>query len=213
MSVPTPLLERVRKARILAVVTLESPDQAEPLAEALHAGGVQGIELTLRTAAGIESIRRIKQAFPQILVSAGTVLNEHQVAAVHGAGADMAVAPGFNPSVVKAAQSAGLPFAPGICTPSDIEGALALGCRLLKFFPAEPSGGLAYLTAIAGPYLHQGVQFLPLGGLHPGNARAYAASPVVAALGGSWLAPADRLKAGDWASIRQLAAEAMQLVS
>lgn len=213
MSFTPQMTERVRKTRILAVTHLESADHAEPLARALFAGGITGMELTLRTSAGLESIRRIKLACPDMLVGAGTVLNEHQVAAVHGAGADFAVAPGFNPAVVKAAQQAGLCFAPGVCTPSDIECALALGCRLLKFFPCEPSGGLPYLTSIAAPYLHLGVQFIPLGGIHPGNARSYLASPIIAALGGSWLAPVERMQAGDWESIQGFAAEARQLVN
>ena len=212
MSFPAPMIERIRRTRILAVVTLESAEQAEPLALALRAGGITGMELTLRTSAGLESIRRIKSACPDMFVGAGTVLNEHQVAAVQGAGADFAVAPGFNPAVVKAAQSAGLPFAPGVCTPSEIEIALASGCRLLKFFPCEPSGGLSYLTSIAAPYLHLGVQFIPLGGIHPGNAQSYLASPLVAAIGGSWLAPLNDLQNGNWAGIRGFASEARLLV-
>jgi len=213
MSVPVPVLNRIRAARILAVATLESSEQALPLAQALRAGGISGMELTLRTAAGLEAIRRIKASFPDLLIGAGTVLNAQQVAAVCGAGADFAVAPGFNPEVVKAAQSAGLPFAPGVCTPSEIEGALALGCRVLKFFPAEPSGGLKYLETIAGPYLHLGLHFIPLAGIHPGNAQAYLASPLVAAVGGSWIVPPDRLKAGDWEAIGQSAAEAGELAA
>jgi 2-dehydro-3-deoxyphosphogluconate aldolase/(4S)-4-hydroxy-2-oxoglutarate aldolase len=211
MSVPQTLIERIREARILAVVTLESPDQAIPLAEALTAGGISGLELTLRTAAGLESISRIKASFPSLLVGAGTVLNAQQIAAVQGAGADFAVAPGFNPEVVRAAQTSGLPFVPGVSTPSEIERALAQGCRLLKFFPAEPSGGLKFLEAIAGPYLHLGIHFLPLGGIHPGNVQSYLASPIVAAVGGSWIAPPDRLKSADWDDIRLSAGEARQL--
>lgn len=211
MSFPQPLVERLQSTRILAVVTLESAEQAEPLAAALMAGGITGMQLTLRTSAAIEGLQRIKQSCPGMFVGAGTVLNEHQVAAVQGVGADFAMAPGLNPAVVRAAQAAGLPFAPGVCTPSEIECALALGCRVLQFFPCEPSGGLPYLTSICAPYLHLGVQFIPLGGLYPGNARSYLASPLVASLGASWLAPMEYLQAGDWDSVRDFAAEARLL--
>ncbi|MDX6767249.1 MAG: bifunctional 4-hydroxy-2-oxoglutarate aldolase/2-dehydro-3-deoxy-phosphogluconate aldolase [Candidatus Methylacidiphilales bacterium] len=192
MSFPLPWIERVRKTRILAVVNPDSAAETEVLAQSLYARGITGLELTVRQASGLESIRRIKLSCPNMIVGAGTVLNEHQVAAVHGAGADFALSPGFNPAVVKAAQNAGLPFAPGVCTPSEIETASALGCRLLTFFPCDPNGGPEFLSAISGPYLHLGLHFMPRGTFPPASATAFLQMPQVAALcagpdaGGSW---------------------------
>ncbi len=199
---PAPLLGRFRRAGVVAVVVIDDPERAEPLAGALLEGGVDLIELTLRTPAALESMRRIRRAFPAIGLGAGTVLRPDQIAEVVDAGGSFGVAPGLNPSVVHAADSAGLPFAPGICTPSEIERAVELGCTLLKFFPAEPLGGVRFLKTIAAPYAHLGIGYLPLGGINARNAGDYLREPSVVALGGSWIAPREAIAAGDWALIR-----------
>lgn len=212
MPFPTPLLRRIRRTGAVAVVVIDDPSRAEPLAEALLGGGIDLVELTLRTPAALEAMRRIRRAFPEIGLGAGTVLNPEQVREVADAGAEFAVAPGLNPTVVTAAAAAGLPFAPGVCTPSEIERALELGCRLLKFFPAESSGGVRHLRVVASPYAHLGVEYIPLGGLTLQTAGDWLREPSVAALGGSWIAPRDAVASGDWGRIRDNARALSDLV-
>lgn len=209
---PEELMERVGKVGVVAVLTVDDPVDAVPLARALQAGGITAIELTLRTPRAVEAIKRIAAELPEILIGAGTVLNRDQLAAVKAAGARFAVAPGCNPSTLRAAQEMGLPFAPGISTPSDIEIAVEHGCRLLKYFPAETSGGLAHLTGMAAPYAHLKLRYIPLGGLTQANMADYLKSPLVAALGGSWIAKPEVIKAKDWAAITAAAAAATKVV-
>src|SRR5688572_977356 len=137
---------RIEQARLIAVITLDRVEDAAPLGRALEAGGVRAVELALRTPAGLGALAAMKAACPGLTIGAGTVLFPEQVRQVQEAGADFAVSPGINPRIVGLARELGLPFAPGICTPSDVEAALELGCRLLKFFPAVPAGGLEYLS-------------------------------------------------------------------
>ena len=199
---PAPLVERIALARNVAVAVVEDPDRAVPLARALLAGGVSAIELAFRTPRAAEALRRIAAEVPDVLVGAGTVLTPAQAREAKDAGAAFAVAPGFNPDVARAAADLGLPFAPGVMTPSEIEGAYALGCtRLLKFFPASVAGGLAGLRTLAAPYRHLGIRFLPLGGLTAANTAEWLSDPLVAACGGSWIAPARLIAAGDWDAI------------
>ena len=192
---------------VLAVLVIDDATDAVPLARALLDGGVDCIELTLRTDAAMESLRRIRAEVPEMLVGAGTVFTPEQVNEVKGAGAAFGVAPGMNPRVVAEARRVGLPFAPGVCTPTDIELAIEQGCRWLKFFPSEPSGGLAYLRSIAAPFLHLGIQFIPLGGVSATNAEAYLREPSVLALGGSWLAPRELIQRKNWNGITANARE------
>lgn len=147
-----------------------------------------------------------------MVTGVGTILTPQQANEALEAGASFGVAPGMNPRVVAEARRIGLPFAPGVCTPTDIELAVEAGCKLLKFFPSEPSGGLPYLRTISAPFMHLGVQFIPLGGVGPVNAAQYLKEPSVLALGGSWLAPKDLIAKGDWAAITQLAREASEIV-
>jgi len=144
-----------------------------------------------------------------MLVGVGTILTPEQAVGVKEAGAAFGVAPGMNPRVVRAAWAAGLPFAPGIATPSDLEAAIELGCRFVKFFPAEAAGGLAYLRSMAAPYQHLGIKYFPLGGLNAGNMLAYLREPNVAAIGGSWIVKPDLMVQADWAGITARAAEVM----
>lgn len=187
---------RVRPYRTIPVVALDSVDQALPLADALIAGGLPIVEVTFRTAAAADVIRTLKAQRPQLLVGAGTVLTEANVRAAVDAGAEFAVAPGLNPAIVRAAQAAGLLFIPGIATPTDIEGAVALGCRILKFFPAEALGGTAMLTALSAPYAHLGLQFVPTGGVNTGNLASYLSLPAVLGAGGTWIAKKDEMAPG-----------------
>jgi len=208
LGFPPPLRDRIRRLRIIAVVVIDDADHAVPLARALLAGGISAIELTLRTPAAFEALHRIRGECPEMLAGLGTLIATGQVAQAVAAGAAFAVAPGLNPHVVRAAQAAGLPFAPGILTPSDIEAAVDLGCDVLKFFPAEPAGGVGYLTALAAPYAHLGLEYIPLGGLDEDNFPRYLALESVPAVGGSWIAPRDLIRAEAWSAITANARQA-----
>jgi 2-dehydro-3-deoxyphosphogluconate aldolase/(4S)-4-hydroxy-2-oxoglutarate aldolase len=197
--------------RIVPVAVIDRVEDAVPVAEALLAGGLPLIEVTFRTPAAAACVRAIKQEFPQMLVGAGTLLTPVQVAQAVEAGAQFGVAPGLNEAVVKEAQALKLPFVPGVMTPSEVEHALALGCQLLKFFPAEPAGGVPMLQALAGPYGQAGVKFIPLGGVSSQNAGEYLQLSCVAAIGGTWIADRKLVAAKDWARITVLAKEALAL--
>lgn len=205
-----PMIDRILAKRIVPVVVLDDADEAEPLAEALLAGGLDIMEITFRTAAAAESIARIANAFPEVLLGAGTLLEEDQVVRAKDAGAVFGLAPGLNPSILAKAKEVDLEFSPGVMTPSDIEQALALGCSLLKFFPAGAAGGPGMLKALAGPYAHTGVKFVPTGGVNSGNLGDYLSLPVVAAIGGSWMVDKKLVATGDWSEITRLTKEALE---
>ena len=211
MAAPS-VFEQLESQGVLAVLVVDNAADAVPLAEALLAGGVSAMELTLRTAAALDALKAIRRAVPEMLVGIGTLLIPEQVRQVASEGAAFGVSPGFNRRVVEAAIESGLPFAPGIATPSDIEAALELGCRRLKFFPAEALGGLNYLRAMSPPYQHLGVKYLPLGGVGPKNLAEYISDPLIAAVGGSWLAPRDVIGAKDWQKIELSAREARSII-
>jgi 2-dehydro-3-deoxyphosphogluconate aldolase/(4S)-4-hydroxy-2-oxoglutarate aldolase len=198
--------QEIAASRAIATVTVENTESAKPLAEALLAGGIRCVEITLRTPAALESMRIVAQAFPEMCVMAGTVIAPEQVKAVQDAGAVCAVAPGMNRKVIETALDAKLPFAPGIATPSEIEAALEYDCDILKFFPSEPLGGLAYLKNMQAPYAHLGLQFIPLGGLNADNAASYLNESCILAVGSSWIAKADAIRNGDWLGITTRAA-------
>jgi 2-dehydro-3-deoxyphosphogluconate aldolase / (4S)-4-hydroxy-2-oxoglutarate aldolase len=202
------VFDRLSSACIIAVLVIDRATDAVPVAEALVAGGVRAIELTLRTPAAFEALRKIRRFVPDMLAGVGTVLRPDQVTQAVDAGAEFGVAPGSNPRVMESALRAGLPFAPGICTPSDIEQALQYERRFLKFFPAEPSGGLAFLRFMAAPYAHLGLKYLPLGGITISNMADYLREPFVGAIGGSWFAPREVIAASEWTRITAAAREA-----
>jgi 2-dehydro-3-deoxyphosphogluconate aldolase/(4S)-4-hydroxy-2-oxoglutarate aldolase len=204
----TEVIARIKAAQIIAVVVVDEPRDALPLVGALQAGGICGIELTLRTPSAFESLQQIRAAHPEFLIGLGTLIDQQQIAPALELGADFAVAPGCNPSILQAAAAAGLPFFPGVATPSDIESAVAFGCRLLKFFPAEPCGGIAYLKSMAAPYAHLDLEYIPLGGLDADNFTRYLALENVPAVGGSWIAPRDLIRQRDWETITRNAREA-----
>jgi 2-dehydro-3-deoxyphosphogluconate aldolase/(4S)-4-hydroxy-2-oxoglutarate aldolase len=204
------IAKKIEECGVVAVLTVERAEDAVPLAHALLEGGVEAMELTLRTPAAVDALRAVVAEVPEVLAGVGTVLTPAQVAAVHEAGAAFAVAPGTNPTVLQAAKELGLSFAPGVATPSEIEQALELGCRILKFFPAEPIGGLAYLKSMAAPYAHLGMRFMPLGGVNAQNMADYMKSPLVLGVGGSWIATKETIKARDWATITVTARQATE---
>ena len=205
------VMARMQRTGVIAVLVLDQVEDAVPLARALLAGGVDIMELTLRTPVAVEALRRIVGEVPEMLAGMGTVLTPAQVQEVKAAGAAFGVAPGMNARVVRAAAEAGLPFAPGVVTPSDIEHALECDCRLLMFFPAETSGGLKHLKYMAAPFMHLGVRFIPLGGLDASNMEKYLREPIIQAIGGSWLAPRDLIKQQAWQRIAENALQATQL--
>lgn len=205
------VLERFAALRILPVIVIDDPDDAVPLARALSDGGLPCAEITLRTPRAVEALRRIAGELPEMLIGAGTVLTPAQAAEARGAGARFAVAPGFNAGVVEFCQSVELPVFPGVCTPTEIQMALGAGLSVLKFFPAEPLGGLPFLKAVAAPYTT--VSFMPTGGIGPSNLASYLAFPRVVACGGSWMAPNDWIAAGLFDRIRDTARAAVAIAN
>ena len=198
--------------RIVPVVAgLQHVEDALPLAEALLAGGLDVMEITFRTAAAEPAVRTIAQNLPQMILGAGTLLTADQVQRAKDAGAQFGVAPGLNLEVVKTAQRIGLPFVPGVMTPSDIEMAINAGCKLLKFFPANLAGGAAMLKALTGPYGHTGVKFIVLGGVTPETMPEFLALPIVAAVGGSWVVDPGLIAKRDWCGITARTKEALAI--
>ena len=196
-------------APVLPVVVVESLDQAVPVARALVAGGLAAIELTLRTPIALDAIEAIASEVPEIRVGAGTIVTPDQARLAADAGASFLVSPGATPSLLAAMRDTGLPFLPGTATVSEVLAALEAGCTELKFFPAEASGGAAFLQSVASPV--PAARFCPTGGITAASAPAYLALPNVGCVGGSWLTPADALAGGEWARVTRLAAEAAAL--
>jgi 2-dehydro-3-deoxyphosphogluconate aldolase/(4S)-4-hydroxy-2-oxoglutarate aldolase len=205
---PDPLAE-IARHRIVPVIAIESVAHALPLADALIAGGLPVIEVTFRTAAALDVIRLLARERPALLVGAGTVLDPATVDAAAEAGARFALAPGCGPATVNRASAIGLPFVPGVQTPSEVELALSLGCTTLKFFPAEAAGGVTMLEAIHAPYRHAGVRFVPTGGVSPANLASYLACGAVAAVGGTWLAKPSDMAEGRFDEIAARARDAV----
>jgi len=206
------LAEKIHRSGIIAVLVIDDENDAIPLAHALRDGGVNAIELTLRTPSAWAAMEKIKSTVPEMIIGIGTILTPEQIEEASRRDAAFGVSPGINRRVMDAALQVGFSFAPGVATPSDIETALEYGCKLLKFFPAEPSGGLAYLKSISAPYAHLGLSFIPLGGLDAQNIGAYLADPSIAALGGSWLTPRDLIAARNWQEITRRASETIQII-
>ena len=204
------LIDQLKEIRLVPVIVIEDAAHAEGLAEALAGGGLPCAEVTFRTPAAREALRRMTAARPDMLIGAGTVLTAEQARAAREAGAKFVVAPGFNPVVVDYCQENDIAVFPGVCTPTEIEMALGKGLTMLKFFPAEPIGGVAYLKAIAAPY--GDVQFIPTGGITTKNVHEYLSFKRVLACGGSWMAPAEWISAGDFRRISEESARAVAAV-
>jgi len=203
------MIDRVLSKRIVPVVVLDDAENAEPLAEALLEAGLDIIEITFRTPAAEASIRRIAKRYTDMLVGAGTLLQVEQVERAAAAGASFGLAPGLSREVVTTAEKLGMPFSPGVLTPSEIEQALALDCKLLKFFPAEAAGGVKMLQSLAGPYAHTGIRFIPTGGITSKNLQEYLQIPLVAAIGGSWMVSPTLIRERNWSEITRLTREAL----
>ena len=183
---------------------------AAPLAKALVEGGLPCAEVTFRTAAAADVIKNMVQEFPEILVGAGTVLTTEQVDRAVECGAKFIVSPGLNPEVVKYCLDKGIPVTPGTQTPSEMEQAMALGLDFVKFFPAEPAGGLKMIKAVAAPYVN--LSFMPTGGISAKNVREYLAYDRIVACGGSWMVPKNLVNEGKFDEIKALVAEAAAIV-
>jgi 2-dehydro-3-deoxyphosphogluconate aldolase / (4S)-4-hydroxy-2-oxoglutarate aldolase len=204
------LAELLNSACVIPVLTIERLEDAVPLAKALVAGGVRVLEVTLRTPVAIDAAKAIIAEVPDAVVGIGTILTAEDLKRAEALGAKFGISPGATPDLLKAAAASGLPFAPGIATASELMLALAHGFDLVKFFPAEQSGGIKALRALAGPF--PDARFCPTGGIGEANAAAWLAEPNVVAVGGSWLCPAGDIRSGNWAGISAICDRAMKLL-
>jgi 2-dehydro-3-deoxyphosphogluconate aldolase/(4S)-4-hydroxy-2-oxoglutarate aldolase len=199
---------RLRECRVVPMTTVDDADQAEQAALALARGGIACIEITLRTDAALEALRRVRETVEGVLLGAGTVLTTEQAQAAAGLGADFAVAPGLNEEVVHCCRNLGLPFFPGVATPTEIERARQLGLQTLKVFPVAQLGGAAFLRAVSATY--PDVRFVPSGGIDADSVADYLSVPAVLACGGSWLVKPALLRAGRFDEVERLARLALQ---
>lgn len=206
------IIKKIDEVGIIAVLIIDDLKHAVPVAKALLEGGIDAVELTLRTPVALEAARLIKKEVPEICLGFGTVLTVDQVKAVVDVGADFAVSPGCNPKIIAEARKLGLSFAPGVMTPTDIEMALEEGCRILKYFPAESSGGMNHLTNMVAPYQYLNPKFIPLGGCNLENAATYLESNLITAIGGSWVAKRPLIQSENWAEITKNATEIRTLI-
>ena len=204
------VLEKLGQYGIVPVVVLNDSKDAAPLADALCDGGLSCAEVTFRTETAADSIRIMTEKHPEMLVGAGTVLTTKQVDEAVNAGARFIVSPGLNPTVVKYCIEKNIPITPGVATPSEMEQAIELGLNLVKFFPAEPSGGLAMINAVAAPYTM--LKFMPTGGINPDNVKDYLNSDKIFACGGSWMVKGNLINDGNFDKIKELTKEAVNIV-
>lgn len=198
------------EARILPVITIEREEHILPLANALAAGGLRALEITLRSEHGLTAIRLLREQRPDLLIGAGTVLDEQMLADAEAAGAQFIVTPGCTAELLDAGRESPLPLLPGVGSASEIMLGHARGYRRFKLFPAEVVGGAAALKAFAGPF--PGIRFCPTGGVKPDNVRNYMALPNVMCVGGTWMMDSAWVRAGDWARIEAATAEALKLL-
>lgn len=204
------ITERFEKLGVVPVVVLEDAKDAVPLATALVEGGLPCAEVTFRTEAAEESIRLMTEQFPEMLVGAGTVLTVEQVDAAVGAGAKFIVSPGFDAEIVDYCLKNQIPVFPGCISPSEVAQAVKRGLKVVKFFPAEPAGGISMIKAMAAPYT--GLKFMPTGGINAKNLGEYLSSDKIVCCGGSWMVKGEFVKNGEFNKIRQLTEEARRLV-
>jgi len=206
------LIEQLKKMGVVPVIAIESVEDALPMADALVAGGLPIAEITFRTAAAAEVIKKLKKERPSLMLGAGTILTVDQLQQAKECGAVFGVTPGFNPQVVKKAVEIKFALFPGVLTPSEIEQGLALGLKVLKFFPCEAAGGINMLKAVSAPYGHMGVKFIPTGGINLAKLGDYLALPQVLAVGGTWIAAKEAIAGKKWGEIQKNAAEVVQAV-
>ncbi len=201
------MIKQLSLAGMIPVIKITDTNDAVPLCKALSNGGLPVAEITFRTDAAEESIRRVHKELPNVLLGAGTVLTTEQVDRAVAAGASYIVSPGINPAVVKHCQAVGIPIIPGCSTASEIEIALSLGLTTVKFFPAEAVGGLKTIKALSGPYVD--VHFIPTGGINEANLLDYLSFSKIVACGGSWMIDKKAIDNKDWAKIEELTASAV----
>ena len=212
MNVENFFRQKLFRQKLICVAVIDKADDAVPLAEALLAGGLNCIEVTFRTTAAADSISKIRERVPQMSVGAGTLLSVEQVRQAIGAGAQFGVSPGLNESVLEIANEREFPFFPGVMTPTEISCAIEVGCKQLKFFPAEAAGGISMLKSLAAPFFHLGVKFIPTGGITIASLQDYLVCPYVAAVGGSWMAERKLITEKNWIKISKLTADAMNII-
>jgi 2-dehydro-3-deoxyphosphogluconate aldolase/(4S)-4-hydroxy-2-oxoglutarate aldolase len=205
--------QRIGVLGIVPVIAIEDAEAAVPLADALAAGGLPVAEITFRTVAAADVIERIAHQRPEILVGAGTVISEENLRSAIDCGAAFGVSPGLNPTIFTQATKRSFPFVPGVMTPSDIENAIMLGAKLLKFFPAGAAGGTQMLKSIAAPYVHTGIRFMPTGGIKTDNVKDYLCLDIVFAVGGTWIATREDIASKRWNVIRDNCRKAVDIVS
>lgn len=202
-------MSHLEKFPVIPVIVIDHAEDAEPLAEALLAGGLNIIEVTFRTAAAAEAIERITRRFPEMMTGAGTVVTAEQAKRAIDSGSQFGLAPGTDPETIEYFRERDVPFIPGVMTPSDIQTAVKAGCSHLKFFPAGAAGGPKLLKAMSAPYANLGVKFCPTGGVSLANMNEYLSMQEVFAIGGSWLATKDQIAAKDWSAITSQVKEAL----
>jgi 2-dehydro-3-deoxyphosphogluconate aldolase/(4S)-4-hydroxy-2-oxoglutarate aldolase len=206
------LQDRMWKTGVVPVIAIESPDLALPMADALIEGGLPVAEITFRTAAAADVIGLLKKERPDLFLGAGTILSVENLLRAKECGALFGVSPGLNPEIARKAKEIDFPFFPGVMTPSEVEMGLSFGTKILKFFPAEASGGTRMLKAVSAPYGHLGVRFIPTGGVSMKNLEEYLSMDQVLVVGGTWIAKKDAISAKKWDEIRSNAAEAVRVV-
>lgn len=206
------VIETLEKYRVVPVIAIEDAQAALPLADALLEGGLPLAEITFRTEAAADVIAALAEKRPELRVGAGTVLTAENLEAAVRSGATFGVAPGLNPDTLDLAEELEWPFIPGVCTPSEVEAALSMGCKVLKFFPAGVMGGLAMVKALSAPYGHTGVRFMPTGGVTETNLTDYLAVPTVIACGGTWIAAKDDIARGNWAEVKNRCKKVAEIV-
>lgn len=207
------IISLLKKYRVVPVISMEETSAALPLADALLEGGLPVVEITFRTPVAADIIHILSEKRPELLVGAGTLISENNVKNAAAAGAKFGVAPGTNTQIIIQCQKMGFPFIPGVCTPSEVEQALSLGCLCQKFFPASAMGGVKMLQALYAPYAHTGVGFMPTGGISEDNVAEYLSLSGVLACGGTWLASKQDIKNGNWDIIRQHCAHVIKILA
>lgn len=204
------IMIKIQRTGIVPVVVLDNEEEALLLAEALLEGGLPCAEVTFRTAAAAGAIQKMTRTFPELLVGAGTVLTTEQADRAIDAGAEFIVSPGLNPKVTAFVLERGILMIPGVCTPTEIEAAMQYDLDVVKFFPAEPSGGLKMIKALAAPYV--GLKFMPTGGINAENVRDYLSYDRIVACGGSWMVKSELIRNRNFSEIKHLAREAADIV-
>lgn len=203
--------QQLKALKVIPVIAIDNAEDIIPLGKVLVENGLPAAEITFRSEAAVETIRLLRQAQPDMLIGAGTVLNREQAIAAKEAGATFIVSPGFNPNTVKACQEIGIDIVPGVNNPSTVEAALEMGLTTLKFFPAEASGGINMVKSLLAPYTD--IELMPTGGISPANIKDYLAIPRVLACGGTWMVDKKLIEAGNWEELARLTREAVALVN